>query len=181
MPYPSISITPTVWLTGLSASGKSTLSAYLLEKIRGSYAGPISCLDGDLLRNKYHDYSYDPMARRNAAIRKAKEAVKLNSNGIICIASGISHKIDVRKEVHQIIPHIYEVFLNCSTEACGQRDYKGNYKKAIKGKLENFIGISESYEYGVTHDLEVDTEKQSISQAGEQIYNGFIDFINKIQ
>ena len=73
----------------------------------------------------------------------------------------------------------FEIFLDCSVENCIKRDYKGNYKKAISGDLQNFIGITEPYEVSKKYDLKLDTGELSIEYCAERILEKVLEFLNE--
>ena len=161
----------TIWLTGLSASGKSTL-AYALERAlidagRASYV-----LDGDNVRhglNSNLDFSAEG---RTENIRRIAEVAKLmNEAGLIVITAFISPMIADRSMAKSIIgAHQFsEVYVNTPLTACEARDPKGLYAMARTGELTNFTGISALYEPPTQADLTIDTSSALLQDNVKQL------------
>ena len=153
----------TIWMTGLSASGKSTLAVALEKKLweRGvrSYV-----LDGDNIRHGLNkDLGFSPEAR-NENIRRIGEVAKLFTDaGVVNITAFISPYRTDRDRVREIMAQgdFIEVFVDCPVEVCEQRDPKGLYKKARAGQIPEFTGISAPYEPPFKPELTVHTDRES--------------------
>lgn len=169
----------TIWFTGLSASGKSTLSERLLKDLRQLGLMNVELLDGEVVRDKLNNQGFDKSSREQIGIQKAKIALELNKQGKIVLVSGIAHKKKWRDDIRLMFDHYYEIYLDCSVENCSKRDYKGNYQKALSGELDNFIGISEPYEVSDSFDLVVDSGRCSVEDCSQKILTSVLDFINK--
>ena len=169
----------TIWFTGLSASGKSTLSERLLKDLRQLGLMNVELLDGEVVRDVLNNQGFDKSSREQIGIQKAKIALELNKQGKIVLVSGIAHKKKWRDDIRLMFDHYYEIYLDCSVEDCSKRDYKGNYQKALSGELDNFIGISEPYEVSDSFDLVVDSGRCSIEDCSQIILTSVLDFINK--
>jgi len=152
----------TIWFTGLSASGKSTLSERLYNDLHELGVTNVELLDGESVRDMLKNDSFDKSSREKIGIQKARIALELNKQGKIVLVSGIAHKKRWRKEIRKMIDNYFEVYLDCNVEECSKRDYKGNYEEAFSGKLENFIGVSEQYEESDEYDLVLHTSRDSI-------------------
>jgi len=161
----------TVWLTGLSASGKSTVATIIEEKLlaRQKFAYR---LDGDNIRhglNKNLGFSAEDRAEN---IRRIGEVAKLFTDaGIIAITSFISpYKAD-RDAVRASLKtgEFIEVHLDVSLDGAEARDPKGLYKKARAGLIKNFTGVDDPYEAPTNPELYIDTEKTSPDDAADQI------------
>jgi adenylylsulfate kinase-like enzyme len=152
----------TIWFTGLSASGKTTLSKRLFDDLQELSVNNIVLLDGEAIRDQLNNHSFDLNNREQIGVQKAKIALDLNKKGKIVLISGIAHKKKWRNDIRDMFDNYIEVYLKCSATHCAERDYKGNYANAISGKIDNFIGISEPYEESDNADLILDTEKNSI-------------------
>ena len=163
----------TVWFTGLSASGKSTI-AMALEQVliqRGFHA---YCLDGDNVRhglNKNLGFSAEDRAEN---IRRIGEVSKLFADaGFIALNSFISPYTADRDQARQV--HVdaelafIEVFVDCSLEEAEKRDPKGLYKKARAGEIKNFTGIDSPYEAPRAAEIRIDTIRASAEEAADQI------------
>ncbi len=163
----------TVWFTGLSASGKSTI-AMAVEQVliqRGFHA---YCLDGDNVRhglNKNLGFTADDRAEN---IRRIGEVSKLFADsGLIALNSFISpytadrdqsRKVHVDSELAFI-----EVFVDCSLEEAEKRDPKGLYKKARAGEIKGFTGIDDPYEAPPNPELHLHTDQQSIEESVQEV------------
>ena len=160
-----------IWLTGLSASGKSTL-AFALERALIDWGHACYVLDGDNIRhglNKNLGFSHED---RSENIRRIAEVAKLMSEaGLIVITAFISPYRDDRAIARRIIgPEIFrEVHVSTSLSICESRDPKGLYMKAREGKVAEFTGISSAYEVPESPELVIDTEKISLDQAVTQL------------
>ena len=83
------------------------------------------------IRDKFKMYKFDSNSREQIGIQKAKIALDLNKEGKIVLISGIAHKKKWRNDIRNLIDNYFEIFLDCSVDYCAERDFKGNYKKAI--------------------------------------------------
>ena len=169
----------TIWFTGLSASGKSTLSERLFKDLQQLGLMNIELLDGEAVRDMLKNDNFDKPSREKIGIQKAKIAQELNKQGKIVLVSGIAHKKKWRDDIRAMFDNYYEIFLDCSVEDCSKRDYKGNYQKALSGELDNFIGISEPYEVSDSFDLVVDSGICSIEDCSKKILESVLGFIKK--
>ena len=163
----------TVWFTGLSASGKSTI-AMALEQVliqRGFHA---YCLDGDNVRhglNKNLGFSAEDRAEN---IRRIGEVSKLFADsGLIALNSFISPYSadrDQARKVHGDAELAFiEVFVDCSLEEAEKRDPKGLYKKARAGEIKGFTGIDDPYEAPPNPELHLHTDQQSIEESVQAV------------
>src|SRR4051794_39193598 len=161
----------TVWMTGLSASGKSTIAVIveqmLLHQKKHAYR-----LDGDNIRhglNKNLGFSAEDRAEN---IQRIGEVSKLFTDaGVIAIASFISPYKKDRDAVRAGMKpgEFIEVYVNVSLEAAEKRDPKGLYKKARAGQLKGFTGIDDPYEAPEKPEILIDTESTSAEAAAQQI------------
>lgn len=169
----------TVWLTGLSASGKSTIACALEQALlkRGTTAYR---LDGDNIRfglNKDLGFSE---ADRNENIRRISEVSKLFADAsVVSITSFISpYKADREKarELHLKDGLAFvEVFVDVPLEVAEQRDPKGLYKKARDGVIKEFTGISAPYEKPESPELYMDTSKSSVEECAQQVIDYLVE------
>jgi adenylylsulfate kinase len=154
----------TLWLTGLSASGKSTL-AYALEKALIDTGRACYVLDGDNVRHGLNSNLGFTAEERTENIRRIAEVAKLmNEAGLIVITAFISPMIEDRSMAKAIIgaDQFSEVYINTPLVACEARDPKGLYAKARSGELANFTGISALYEPPTQADLTIDTSNATL-------------------
>ncbi len=154
------------WLTGLSASGKSTLAmraeAALQEKGLHAYV-----LDGDNVRcGLCRDLSFSDEDREENIRRVSEVAALMADAGLIVISAFISPFKLGRENARAVSSApFHEVYIKADIETCERRDPKGLYKKARAGEIKNFTGIDSPYEVPETPDLVLDTENQDIEQS----------------
>ncbi len=162
----------TVWLTGLSGSGKSTI-AVDLEKRLCERGVRTYILDGDNIRHGLNkNLGFSP-ADRTENIRRIGEVAKLFTEaGMVAITAFISPYRADRDQVRALMPlgDFVEVHVDCPLEVCEQRDVKGLYKKARAGEIKEFTGISAPYEAPLTPELKIDTSGQSVDASARQIF-----------
>ncbi|WP_428983568.1 adenylyl-sulfate kinase [Paraburkholderia phymatum] len=159
----------TVWLTGLSGAGKSTI-AFGLERKLMSMGHACYVLDGDNVRHGLtSDLGFSKEDRRENIRRVAHVAQLMNDAGLIVVAALISPMRDDRAMARDIIGHerFVETYLSASANDCAKRDPKGLYAKAIAGTISSFTGVSAPYEPPENPDLlletAVETEAASVS------------------
>jgi len=169
----------TLWFTGLSGSGKSTI-ANEVEKRLVAMGKHTMLLDGDNIRHGLNRNLGFKEVDRVENIRRISEVSKLmNDTGIITLTSFISPYINDRENARKIIGDEYiEIFVSTPLEECEKRDVKGLYKKARAGEIPNFTGISSPYEKPVNPDIEIDTSKYSIEEAADIIIKKIMKYVN---
>ena len=161
----------TVWMTGLSASGKSTIAVILEQMLLHRHKHAYR-LDGDNIRmglNKNLGFSAEDRAEN---IRRIGEVAKLFTDaGVIAITSFISPYRKDRDAVRALNKpgEFIEVYVNVSLEAAEKRDPKGLYKKARAGQIKGFTGIDDPYEAPENAEIVIDTEKVRPEHAAEKI------------
>ena len=159
----------TIWLTGLSGSGKSTISNEIEEWIFTN-GGRVYVLDGDNTRlgiNK--DLSFSKEDRKENIRRVAEISRLFNDAGVIVVAPFISPFEQDRKVAMSIIgeENYIEIYVEASLAACIQRDPKGLYHKAINGDIKDFTGISSPYEPPTAPDIHLNTETLTLEDCVE--------------
>jgi adenylylsulfate kinase len=161
----------TVWFTGLSGSGKSTI-AITLEKLLVERQISAYVLDGDNIRQGLNDNVGFSPEDRTENIRRIGEVSKLfNDAGVIVLTAFISpYRVD-RDRVREILPEgkFVEVLVDCPLDEAERRDPKGLYKKARAGEIPEFTGISAPYEEPEKPELVVKTAEHSIDECVEQV------------
>lgn len=160
----------TIWFTGLSGSGKSTI-ANQLEKRLIAMGKHTMLLDGDNIRMGLNRNLGFKESDRIENIRRVAEAAKLmNDAGLIVLVAFITPYHQMREMAEKIIGEEYrEIYVSTSLEECERRDVKGLYQKARNGEIPNFTGISEPYEIPKTPDLTVDTQIMQMEEIIEKI------------
>jgi adenylylsulfate kinase len=169
----------TVWFTGLSGSGKSTIAVALEDALFS--LGKLSYrLDGDNVRlgiNKNLGFSEQD---RKENIRRIGEVAKLfGDSGLIALSSFISpYKAD-RDEVRELHNaadlRFVEVFVDCSLEEAERRDPKGLYKKARAGEIKNFTGIDDPYEAPTSPEIRLHTDRMTLEAEVSMIVDYLVD------
>jgi adenylylsulfate kinase len=166
-----------LWFTGLSGSGKSTLAHCVEEELYRLDCRTI-VLDGDNVRHGLcGDLGFSDTDRKEN-IRRIGEMSKLFVEaGMIALSAFISPFSKDRNRVKELMGQgeFIEIFVDCSIDICKKRDIKGLYKKAEKGEVINFTGISSIYEPPESPDLVVNTENQTLDQSVKLVMNLLID------
>ncbi len=154
----------TVWFTGLSGAGKTTLSCGVAQQLR-AWGLPVEVLDGDVVRQHLTKGLGFSKADRDENIRRIGfVAEMLTRHGVIVLVSAISPYRAARQEVRQYIGSFIEVFVDAPLEVCERRDVKGLYRKARAGLIQHFTGIDDPYEPPEQPEVVCKTAEQSISE-----------------
>lgn len=159
----------TIWFTGLSSAGKTTLSRAVYERLwaRGQQ---VELLDGDEVRlHLSKDLGFSRQDRDENIRRIAFVADLLTRNGVIVLVSAISPYRAARDEARQRIGSFLEVFVNAPVEVCEQRDIKGLYKKARSGEIKGFTGIDDPYEPPAAPEIECNTDRETEAECVAKI------------
>jgi adenylyl-sulfate kinase len=136
----------TVWFTGLSGAGKSTVSNLIESELR-KRGLRVEVLDGDVVRTNLSKGLGFSKADRDTNIRRIGWVCEvLSRNGVVAIAAAISPYHDIRDEVRGKVGRFVEVYMECSIPVLAVRDVKGLYKKALAGEIKNFTGVDDPYE-----------------------------------
>ncbi len=165
----------TVWLTGLSGSGKSAIS-HLLEKKLKEWDRNVEILDGDVVRTNLcqgqgiSKQDYDITVQRIAFVCKL-----LTRNGVAVIFAAISPSREGRETARREIGNFIEVYVKCPLAVCVQRDVEGIHKKALKGEIQDFPGASAPYEEPVCPELIVETDKETVEESANKIVNKLME------
>ena len=165
----------TVWFTGLSGSGKSTISDSLVGELerRGSR---IEVLDGDVVRENLSKGLGFSKEDRDTNIRRiAFVADLLSRNGVPVITAAISPYREIRDEAREMMGERFiEVFVDTPLEVCEARDVKGLYKKARSGEIPVFTGVSDPYEAPENPEMTIKTEGHTPEESAQEII-GYLD------
>lgn len=159
----------TIWFTGLSGAGKSTISQ-AVEKELKSFNLKVEVLDGDVVRqNLTKGLGFSKPDRDENIRRVGFVANLLTRNEVIVIVSAISPYREIRDEVRHQIGNFVEVYVNAPLAICEQRDVKGLYKKARAGEIKNFTGINDPYEPPLTPEVECRTDLESVEESVSKV------------
>ncbi len=163
----------TVFFTGLSGSGKSTIANALVVKLLEMGGRPVTLLDGDVVRKHLSSELGFSKEHRDINIRRiGYVASEITKNGGIAVCAPIAPYDEVRKQVREMIePHggFILVYVQTPIEVCEDRDRKGLYAKARAGIIKEFTGISDPYEEPEDRDMEIQTTEMSPGQAAQTI------------
>ena len=155
----------TLWFTGLSGAGKTTISQFI-EKQLLAQGYKVEVLDGDLVRQYLSKGLGFSKEDRDENIRRIGfVAHLLTRNGVIVIVSAISPYRKTREEMRHLIGDFIEIYVNAPLKVCEQRDVKGLYKKVRSGEIKNFTGIDDPYEPPLNPEVECGTEHQSVEES----------------
>jgi adenylyl-sulfate kinase len=136
----------TVWFTGLSGAGKSTVSEIIETELK-KRSLRVEVLDGDVIRTHLSKGLGFSKADRDTNIRRIGWVCEvLSRNGVVAIAAAISPYREIRDEVRGKIGRFVEVYMECPVPVLAERDVKGLYKKALAGEIKNFTGVDDPYE-----------------------------------
>jgi adenylylsulfate kinase len=160
----------TLWFTGLSGAGKTTISKRVAEELqaRGSR---LEILDGDVVRENLSKGLGFSKEDRDTNIRRiAFVADLLSRNGVPVITAAISPYREIRAEARELMGERFiEVFVKASVDTCIDRDPKGLYEKALKGEIKEFTGVSDPYEEPLDPELTLETENESPEESAGKI------------
>jgi len=159
-----------IWLTGLSGAGKTTLSKELAKALKAQGI-TVVVFDGDEVRKGLcRDLQFSPEDREENIRRIAEVSCMLAKQGITTINSFIQPTESIRKHTENIVGsnHYLEIYVNAPIEVCESRDVKGLYKKARLGLIKDFTGINAPFEIPCNAHLEVQTDKDAIDTCVKQ-------------
>ncbi|MEO1069446.1 MAG: adenylyl-sulfate kinase [Cyanobacteria bacterium J06638_6] len=159
----------TIWFTGLSGSGKSTIARALETELR-QRGCQLEVLDGDVVRtNLTKGLGFSKEDRDENIRRIGFVSHLLTRNGVMVLVSAISPYRNARDEVRDRIDDFVEVFVDAPLNVCEDRDVKGLYKKARAGEIKQFTGIDDPYEAPLTPEVHCHTDQQNVDESVAQI------------
>ncbi|NIN01694.1 MAG: adenylyl-sulfate kinase [candidate division Zixibacteria bacterium] len=162
-------VTPFVlWLTGLPASGKTTL-ANAVHKRLSSNGYKVERLDGDTVRSIFPSTGFSRDERNTHIQRVGFLASTLERNGISVVASFISPYQDSRSFARSLCRNFVEVHVSTPLEECEKRDTKGLYERARRGVIKNLTGIDDPYEVPEDPELTIDSARESVEKSVDKI------------
>jgi adenylylsulfate kinase len=160
----------TIWFTGLSGSGKTTVSRLVQDRLRERGIMNVEVLDGDVVRtNLSKGLGFSKEDRDINIKRIAFVCNLLTRNGVPNIAAAISPYREVRDYARKEIKNFVEVYVKCPLEVLVQRDVKGLYKKALAGEIANFTGVSDPYEEPLNPEVLIESDKEIPEQSADKI------------
>jgi adenylylsulfate kinase len=159
----------TVWFTGLSGAGKSTICRVVEERLR-SRNYKVEVLDGDLVRQYLtKGLGFSKEDREENIRRIGFVANLLTRNDVIVLVAAIAPYRELRQEMRYLIGNFLEVYVNAPLDICEERDVKGLYKKARLGEIKHFTGIDDPYEAPLNPDVECDTMREDIRASATKV------------
>jgi len=163
----------TIFFTGLSGSGKSTVANVLLARFREMGGRPVTLLDGDVVRKNLSSELGFSREHRNLNVRRiGYVASEITKNGGIAICAPIAPYRGIRAENRALIEHyggFVEVHVKTPLEVCESRDRKGLYAKARAGQIKEFTGIDDPYEEPIDPEVAIDTSDLSPMEAAQEV------------
>lgn len=154
----------TLWFTGLSGSGKTTIAVELEKRLKNK-GYKVERLDGDEVRNYLcRDLGFSKEDRDENIRRVSYLAALLTRNDIITLCCFVSPYRKAREEARALIGDFIEIYVNAPLDVCEARDVKGLYAKARGENTSNFTGISDPYEAPVKPEIELRTDKKTVDE-----------------
>jgi adenylylsulfate kinase len=165
----------TLWFTGLSGAGKSTISERIFDRLKSAGA-KVELLDGDVVRTHLSKGLGFSKEDRDTNVRRIGFVSELLSrNGVIALVAAISPYREVREEVRAQIGAFVEVYVHCPIEVLAERDVKGLYKKALAGEIPGFTGVSDPYEPPANPEITIDSSKEAVDDSVEKVWTKLRD------
>lgn len=155
----------TLWFTGLSGSGKTTIAKAVERELKARHC-KVEMLDGDIVRtNLSKGLSFSKQDRDINVRRIGFVANLLSRNGVVAITAAISPYRAIRNEIREMTENFMEVYVNAPLDVCESRDVKGLYALARSGEIKNFTGIDDPYEEPLNPEVICYTAKESIEES----------------
>ncbi|PJF40169.1 MAG: adenylyl-sulfate kinase [Chloroflexi bacterium] len=159
----------TLWLTGLSGAGKTTIAVALEKELRDRDLY-VERLDGDTVRQGLtRDLGFSKEDRDMNIERVTFVAKLLSRNGVAVLASFISPYREARENIRKETTNYIEVFVHAPLDVCADRDVKGLYAKAFAGEIPNFTGVSDPYEAPENPEIVVHTHQETVEESVAKI------------
>ncbi|MGH7370098.1 MAG: adenylyl-sulfate kinase [Candidatus Methylomirabilaceae bacterium] len=159
----------TIWFTGLSGAGKTTISRLVEAELRRRDF-QVEVLDGDVVRQNMSQGLGFSKADRDTNIRRIAFVSKLlTRNNVATLVAAISPYREAREEARKEIGNFVEVYVKCPLETCMARDDKGLYKRALEGTISNFTGVSDPYEEPLEPEIVLYTDQETPEQCAARV------------
>jgi len=160
----------TIWFTGLSGAGKTTVSRIVEKELRARGC-KVEVLDGDVVRENLSKGLGFSKEDRDTNIRRIGFVCELLArNDVVAIAAAISPYRAIRDENRaRVGGRFVEVYAKCPIDVLAERDVKGLYKKALRGEIKNFTGVDDPYEAPENPEVVIESDKETPGQSAEKI------------
>jgi adenylylsulfate kinase len=159
----------TLWFTGLSGAGKTTISQAVADEVRARGRN-VEILDGDIVRqNLSKGLGFSKEDRDTNVRRIGFVANLLSRNGVVAITAAISPYAAIRREIRAQAEHFIEIYVKAPLEVCEARDVKGLYAKARAGEIKGFTGIDDPYEDPENPEVICETDQEDIIESVKKV------------
>jgi adenylylsulfate kinase len=166
----------TVWFTGLSGAGKTTISQGVADRLHHQFNIEAVVLDGDVVRQKLgNSLGFGAIDRATNIRHIGNLAQEETLRGSIVLVAAIAPYRYLRQELRVQIGDFVEVYVNGSLEVCEARDVKGLYRRARSGEIKHFTGIDDVYEPPLSPEIVCDTDRESIEESVAKVFNYLVE------
>ena len=157
-----------LWFTGLPLSGKTTIANSVYAELK-KFDIPLERIDSKDVRELIPDIGFSREDRNRHMHRIGNLIKTLQKNSISTVASFVSPYHESRKAIREMVQQNIIVYIKTDIETCKKRDYKGKYKKALRGEYKNFSGVNDVYEEPQHAEIVIDTDNTTVEEATEII------------
>jgi len=165
----------TLWLTGMSCTGKTTMAGYISARLR-QVGRNVEILDEKDIADELWQGLGDSKEERNTVVRRLGYVAQLlTRNGVAVLVAAVSPYKSTREENRRSIGRYVEVYCDCPTEKLIERDGTGRYKRALAGEIPNFIGITEPYEPPNAPEVTMKSDTESVEDGAMRIFQSLLD------
>lgn len=165
----------TVWLTGMSGTGKTTIANYIAARLR-QVDRNVEILDEREVADSLCQGLGETKEERNVVIRRLGFVANLLArNNVAVLVAAVSPYKSIRDENRRLIGRYVEVYVDCPTERLIERDSTGRYKKALAGEIPNFIGITEPYEPPGAPEVTIHSDTESLEDGAMRVFRALLD------
>jgi adenylylsulfate kinase len=165
----------TLWLTGMSGAGKTTLVDYIAARLR-QVGRAVEVLDENDLADDFWGGTADTKEERNIGVRRMGLISNLlTRNQVATLVASVSPYKAAREENRRLVARYLEVYVDCPTEKLIQRDSTGRYKKALAGEIPNFVGITEPYEPPGSPEVTIRSDVETVESGALRIFQALLD------
>jgi adenylylsulfate kinase len=166
----------TIWFTGLSGAGKTTISQGVADRLRHQFSIEPVMLDGDVVRQKLgNSLGFGAIDRATNIRHIGNLAQEATWQGLIVLVAVIAPYRYLRQELRAQIGDFVEVYVQGSLEVCEARDVKGLYARARSGEIRQFTGIDDVYEPPLSPEIVCDTDQESIEESVAKVFNYLVE------